>query len=183
MSASIETAVAALRNGGIIAYPTEAVWGLGCDPRNEAAVRRVLALKERDIDMGLLLIASEFDQLSGFLGPCPEPAIERARATWPGPHTWILPASTAAPAWITGKHSGIGVRVTAHPTAAAICRGFGGALVSTSANRHGETPALTLAEVQAGLGPWLDAIVAGDLGGLERPTPIRDAVSGEVVRS
>ncbi len=182
MDAAIARAVAALRRGGVIAYPTEAVWGLGCDPFNEAAVRRVFALKQRPGGVGVILIGADFDQIAPFLGDCADLAIERAKATWPGPNTWIFPRNTHVPTWIVGEHAGIAVRVTAHPIAAGLCRVLGSAIVSTSANPHGQAPARSAETVRQLFGDQLDEIVEGELGGLERPTAIRDAVSGEILR-
>lgn len=179
---NFDAAVAVLRRGGVIAYPTEAVWGLGCDPRNAEAVTRILRLKQRPASMGLILIGAEVGQVRAHAGPCPAAAWVRAEATWPGPHTWVFPACAEVPAWIRGEHAGIALRVTAHPVAAGLCRAFGGALVSTSANRHGEPPGRSAEEVQHALGADIDLIVPGELGGLEQPTPIRDAISGEVLR-
>jgi L-threonylcarbamoyladenylate synthase len=87
------------------------------------------------------------------------------------------------PAWLAGAHAGIALRVTAHEPAAALCRAFGGALVSTSANRHGEPPARSATAIRAMFGDEIDAILNAPVGGLERPTPIRDAISGASVRS
>jgi len=176
-------AVAALRAGGVIAYPTEAVYGLGCDPLDQAAVTRLFALKQRPADVGVLLIAADFDQVRRFIGPAPADAIARVRSSWPGPHTWVLPRAADVPAWLTGAHGGIALRVTAHPPAAALCAAFGGALVSTSANRHGGAPLRTAAAVEAEFGRELAYILPGDVGGLDRPTPIRDAISGALLRA
>jgi len=180
---ALAAAAAALRAGGVIAYPTEAVYGLGCDPFNQSAVMRVFALKQRPAEVGVLLIAADFAQIRPFIGPAPPDAIARARATWPGPHTWVLPRAAGVPSWLTGTHGGIALRVTAHPRAAALCNAFGGALVSTSANRHGAPPLLTAAAVQAEFGSELAYILPGDVGGLDRPTPIRDAISGALFRA
>lgn len=182
MSSAITHAIDALRDGGVIAYPTEAVWGLGCDPLNESAVARLFELKQRPRDLGVLLIAARFEQFLDWIGDVPDAALARARATWPGPHTWVLPRSMRVPAWISGGHPGIALRVTAHPVAAALCDAWGGPLVSTSANRHAQPSALSRATLQAEFGDMLNAIVDGELGGLERPTPIRDAITGNVVR-
>ena len=181
---SVATVAAALTAGGVVAYPTEAVWGLGCDPRNHDAFERLFALKQRPPTQGVLLIGAAFDQLTPYidLTATPIAAIERAQASWPGPHTWIFPRAAGVPAWIAGGHAGIAVRVTAHEPAAALCRAFGAALVSTSANRHGNAPARTAEEVRTTFGGALAAILNGSTGGLERPTPIRDAISGESVR-
>ncbi len=183
MDAAIAEAVAALRSGGVIAYPTEAVYGLGCDPFNQSAVAQLFALKQRSPDQGVLLIASDFSQVEKFIGAAPREAVARAYATWPGPHTWVFPRSAPTPAWLAGTHAGIALRVTAHTLAARLCHAFGGALVSTSANRHGEPPARNADEVRTTFGAELGYILIGAVGGLDQPTPIRDAVSGELLRT
>jgi L-threonylcarbamoyladenylate synthase len=183
--ASTQHAVEALRDGAVIAYPTEAVWGLGCDPLDEAAVLRLLAIKQREVGKGLILVASDAAQLAPFadLDALDAAARDAVLATWPGPHTWIVPASAAAPRWITGEHDGIAVRVSAHPVVCALCEAFGGALVSTSANPAGAPPPKTLDEFDAGLLAAIDGVVQGNTGGLERPTDIRDARTGRTLRS
>ena len=184
MDATLAAAVAALRAGKVIAYPTEAVYGLGCDPHDANAVAQLFALKQRPSGQGVLLIAADFAQVEKYIdrASLPADALARVLATWPGPHTWVFPRSPATPAWLAGAHSGIALRVTAHEQAALLCRAFGGAIVSTSANRHGAPPARTAADVRATFGEELGAILDGPTGGLERPTPIRDAVSGEMLR-
>jgi L-threonylcarbamoyladenylate synthase len=179
----LQRAVAALRDGGVIAYPTEAVWGLGCDPQDRKAVDRLLRLKRRNWRKGLILIADDFEQLWPYVSDPLTSQHEPALASWPGPATWLLPASRHAPAWITGGRAQIAVRVTAHPVASALCRHYGGAIVSTSANRAHRLPLLTRLQVQRQFGRALDYVVPGQLGGLERPTPIRDVVTGEVLRA
>lgn len=175
----------ALRAGGVVAYPTEAVYGLGCDAHDRAAFDRLFAIKRRPPTQGVLLIAADLDQVLPYIDRTAVPADAMARVleTWPGPNTWIFPRAAHVPAWLAGAHAGIALRVTAHEPAAALCRAFGGALISTSANRHGEPPARSAAEVEAALGDEIDAILNAPVGGLERPTPIRDAISGVSVRS
>lgn len=181
----IAAAAEALRRGGVVAWPTEAVYGLGCDPRNRAAVEKLFSLKQRPPAQGVLLVGADFAQVAPYidLAATPREALERAQATWPGPQTWVFPRASDVPEWIAGGHAGIALRVTAHPIAAALCTAFGGALVSTSANRHGEAPALSAEEVRMAFGTMIDALIDGALGGLERPTPIRDAVSGTLLRN
>jgi len=185
MTQPIEAAVAALRCGGVIAYPTEAVYGLGCDPLDQAAVGRLFLLKQRPPTQGVLLIAASFAQVEKYIDAerLPASAFARAQASWPGPHTWVFPRAASVPAWLAGDHAGIALRVTAHPLAAELCRAFGGALVSTSANRHGTAPGLSAATVRAEFGSELAYILDGEVGGLDRPTPIRDVVSGEMLRT
>lgn len=176
-------AARALRRGGVVAYPTEAVWGLGCDPLDRSAVWRLLALKNRPATKGLILIASDFDMLEPFLQPLNEKLERRAFATWPGPVTWLWPASAYAPDWITGGGPRIAVRVTRHPVASALCDAFGGAIVSTSANISGREPARSASQVRLMFGRQIDALLPGALGRLARPTTIRDVLTGRTVRA
>lgn len=180
---ALDGAVTALRGGGVVAYPTEAVYGLGCDPRDATALDRILALKSRPTSLGLILIASEFSQLAPFLAPLPAALEARATATWPGPITWIWPCVAGLPAVLTGGRDTLAVRVTAHEGAAALCHAFGGALVSTSANHHGEPTAREAAAVRAAFPTGLDVIVDLPCGGLARPTEIRDVRTGAVLRA
>ncbi len=178
----LRPALAALRLGGVIAYPTEAVWGLGCNPQNMRAVERVLALKRRDWRKGLIVIGSDFSQLEPYVILPSRNAIKRALATWPGPSTWVFPASDYAPLWITGDHDTIAIRVTAHPIAAELCAAYGGAIVSTSANRSGREPALSATQLRLQFKNRIDALVPGALGGLDKPTTIRHVASGMILR-
>lgn len=178
----VDHAAELIRSGGVVAYPTEAVFGLGCDPMDEQAVLRILALKERSVFEGVILIAASIRQLEPFIHPLTESMRELVFPTWPGPHTWIVPARADCPAWIRGRHETIAVRVTAHPLAAELCARAGCAVVSTSANLHGAPPARSADEVEGYFGARVDFILPGETGGLERPTAIRDAVSGTVMR-
>lgn len=177
----VQHAAEALADGGIIACPTEAVWGLSCDPLNERACGRLLALKQRDWRKGLILVAAEFEQLPLFVAQPSNSAMKRATATWPGPATWVFPIDDDAPLWLTGEHDGIAVRITAHPVLRALCRRFG-PLVSTSANLSGRPPARSITEVRLRLGDRIDAVVPGALGGLAKPTTIRDVQTGHILR-
>lgn len=182
----LKQAARALRHGGIIAYPTEAVYGLGCDPLNVVAVLRLLALKNRPMDKGLILIASDFQQLAPFVRPPAPDIMRRISATWPGPVTWLLPATAETPAWLRGAHDTLAVRVTAHPQAAALCQAFGGALVSTSANPAGRSPARQPLRVRQYFSHYpherLDYILSGAVYSHAKPTEIRDAVTGKIIR-
>ena len=173
-----------LRSGGLIAYPTEGVWGLGCDPRSQAAVLRLLALKQRGVDKGLILIAASEAQLTAFIdmGALTDAQRVAVRASWPGPNTWVVPAAPDAPRWITGDHDGIAVRVTAHPVVRALCDAFGGALVSTSANLAGQPAPRMRVELDPRVVAGVDAVCSGETLGRQQPSSIRDARSGGTVR-
>lgn len=177
------TALAArvVSNGGVIAYPTEAVFGLGCDPMNGASVNRILRMKRRPLSKGLIVIAAGVGEIESIIS-FPTPSIrERVMASWPGPVTWILPARAGVPQWLKGRSQSLAVRVTAHPVAAAIARKVG-LLVSTSANPSGLQPARSADRVRAYFSISVDCVVPGSVGPQRAPTEIRDAVTGEIVR-
>lgn len=168
--------------GDILAYPTEAVYGLGCDPWNEEAVRRLLRIKRRSEHKGLILIASSFRQLLPFVEPLSDERMTTVLATWPGPVTWLLPARAEIPRWLTGRHATLAVRVTAHPVAAALCEYSRSALVSTSANVSDRPPARNALQVRSALGSDLDLILVGRCGARIQPSTIRDGRTGAVIR-
>lgn len=170
-----------LTRGGLIAYPTESCYGLGCDPRNERALRRLIALKGRDAGKGLLLIADRFRRLRHFVAPLPPADLARMTRSWPGPVTWVVPASAGCPPLLTGGRSTVAVRVTAHPVAAGLCRMLGMALVSTSANRSGEKPARTAAQCRRMFGTRV-RVIDGRVGARRRPSTLIDLASGTVLR-
>ena len=172
-----------LRNGGVIGYPTEAVYGLGCDPLNEQAVMRLLTLKHRPVEKGLILIAADFNQLTPYLARLEPEILAKVQQSWPGPFTWVIPARDDVPDWVSGRHDSIAVRVTAHPVAAAICRAFGGAIVSTSANKSAHPPARTALKARIEFSNQLDYLITGATGRLATPTIIRDAYTDQVIRA
>jgi len=179
----LRLAARVLANGGVVAYPTEAVYGLGCDPWNRDAVGRILAIKGRDRTKGLILIAADPIQLVPLVEPLPGPRMAEILESWPGPNTWLLPARPTTPSWLTGRFDTLAVRVTAHPLAAGLCRAYGGAIVSTSANRAGRAPARSAFEVRRALDGAPDYILAGACGGAARPSTIRDGRTGRVLRA
>ena len=183
MSWHIREAVRQIAAGGIIAYPTETVYGLGCDPFNGGAVLRLLALKQRNIEQGLILIASHFGQLEPLLQEV-EPAI-RDRVANPGatPVTWVLPCLPDIPVWLRGRHASLAVRITTHPLAAALCDAWDGPLVSTSANVHGQHPATTPLAIRLAFNNRLDYILHGATGPDHRHSEIRNGLTGAILRS
>jgi L-threonylcarbamoyladenylate synthase len=183
-STAISNAVIALKNQQVIAYPTEAVFGLGCDPMNESAVQRLLTIKQRPVEKGLILIAANLAQLEHYvdLSKLSALQIDNIKQTWPGPATWVMPAKAQVPKWLTGQFDSIAVRVSAHQTVQQLCLAFGGPITSTSANLTGLTPCVTTAEVTQQLAPLLGAIVDADVGELAQPTTITDALTGKVYR-
>jgi L-threonylcarbamoyladenylate synthase len=180
---AISQAARIVRGGGVIAYPTEAVFGLGCLPRDGQAVARVLAIKRRSWRKGLILIGADFSQLERYVVLPPEPRRSEVLATWPGPATWVLDARASVPRWITGGRSSVAVRVTAHTVARKLCAAVGDALVSTSANVSRRPPHRRLLRLRQDLGRRVDYVLAGPLGGAAAPTVIRDGRSGATLRA
>jgi L-threonylcarbamoyladenylate synthase len=182
MSWHIREAVRRLGEGGVVAYPTETVYGLGCDPFNAAAVLRLLDLKRRNIEQGLILIASDFSRLEPLLLPLTTKLRDRVMGTWPGPVTWTLPCLPETPIWLRGVHHSLAVRITSHPLARFLCETWNGPLVSTSANRHGTRPATSALGVRMAFDGELDYILHGAVAGTGRPSEIRDGTTGRVLR-
>lgn len=181
----LSSVVQALNDGGVIGYPTEAVYGLGCDPDNEAAVMALLAIKQRPVEKGLILIAADYSQLLPYVNDKAIPLEKRFEifSSWPGHISWVLPASDSAPKWVTGQFDSIAVRVSAHPVVQQLCRAFGKPLVSTSANLSGQPSITDPVELAQTLGSRLSAIMPGALGGATQPSQIRNAITGDIVRS
>lgn len=179
----VDAAVCALRAGGVIACPTEAVWGLSCDPDNADAVAHLLALKRRPVAKGLILVAASEDQIAFLLADLTVKQRTTLAASWPGPATWLLPHRGRVPRWICGEHATVAVRVSGHPVVSALCSAWGGPLVSTSANRTGARPAREAFQVRRYFGSSLDYLLPGRLGVAGRPTPIQDIISGQSIRS
>ena len=175
-------AARSISKGGIISYPTESVFGLGCDPGNEVAVRTLLDIKNRSISKGFILIASKLDQVLDWLEPIEPRSLARVMASWPGPVTWLFPCKEDVPHYVRGDHQTLAVRVTAHPIARALCEAYDGPIISTSANFDGQIPATNGRTVRLLFGEKIDLLLDGSLGGRLNPTPIFNAVTGEVLR-
>lgn len=175
-------ATAALRRSGVVACPTEAVWGLSCDPDDRQAVQRLLAMKQRPVSKGLILVAASESQLGFLLSDLPPQQRRALSDSWPGPATWLVPHRGRVQPWICGEHDTVAVRVSAHPVVRALCDAFGGPLVSTSANPAGSQPPRHAFQVLRYFGDSVDVMISGSVGGAARPTGIRDLASGEYIR-
>ncbi|MCX2524546.1 Sua5/YciO/YrdC/YwlC family protein [Larsenimonas rhizosphaerae] len=180
---NLDEAVQWLLQGGVLAYPTEAVWGVGCDPDNPAALEALLALKARDPAKGVIQIAASVEQCAPWLDGLDPALHDTLMAHWPGPVTFLVPDNGRAHPLVRGHHATVALRVTDHPQVQALCHAFGGPLVSTSANLAGRPPCMTRDDVQTQLGhaPAL-AILDGALGGRHEPSRIQDLLTGRVLR-
>ncbi len=170
-------------SGGVLAYPTEGVFGLGCDPDNEAATLKICELKQREVAKGVILISDQFERVAKYVDQAaiPPEVLEKIFASWPGPVTWLLPKSDKAPKWVTGDHAMIAIRVSANKTVKHLCELFGSAMVSTSANLAGQPSAMTYQEVKS---IFADTVycVEGETDGRTKPSDIFNSLTGEQVR-
>ena len=177
---AVKRAAEVLLGGGIIAYPTEGVFGLGCLPDDLGAVRRLLEIKQRDAGKGLILIASRVDQFDGWVSlpdglsiPAPDPT---------HPVTWIVPPGPRAHPMLRGLHPGLAVRITSNPVAAAICDAVDSPITSTSANQSGKPTARNRFVLRRQFAQRVDYLVPGDCGPASGASEIRDLGSNRVLR-
>lgn len=179
------TALDTYNQGGIIAYPTEAIFGLGCDPDNEQAVQNLLSIKQRPLEKGLILLAANYSQLLPYIDDNKIPQDKRfsVLSRWPDGITQLLPCKPDTPKWLTGQFSTLAVRVTSQPDVVALCNQTNKPIVSTSANLSGLPPATTWQQVEQSLGEKIDFIVKGQTLGFNQPSQIIDGLSGEIIRA
>ncbi len=180
-SPSYRHIAAYLRRGGLIAYPTESCYGLGCDPDNRTAVQRLLKLKQRPQHKGLILIAASYRQVTRYLQPLTPAQQRQLHEAGAQAITYLMPAIHSAPRWLRGAHDTLAVRLTAHRQAAQLCRGVDSALVSTSANRSGQRAAKTYAQCRRLFGPkvW---VLPGRVGKRKKPSTIHMWANGQIIR-
>jgi L-threonylcarbamoyladenylate synthase len=179
MKLSISRAADTLLGGGIIAYPTEGVFGLGCMPDDAEAVLRLLRIKQRDPNKGLILIASAKSQLDDWVEPdsdrIPDPDPSR-------PTTWVVQAKSHVPRLVRGRHPSVAIRLTTNPIAAAICSAVESPIISTSANIAGQPVVRNRFVLRRKFGGCVDYIVPGDCGPASGPSEIRDLATGKLLR-
>mgnify|MGYP000182744605 FL=1 len=179
------TALETFQQGGIVAYPTEAVFGLGCDPDNEQAIEKLLSIKSRSVDKGLILLAGNYSQLLPYIDDSKIPQDKRftVLSRWPDGVTQLVAKNANTSTLLTGKFNTLAVRITSQPDVVALCTATNKPIVSTSANLAGEMPAKTWQAIPHELANKIDFIIQGETLGFDQPSTIIDALSGEVIRS
>ncbi len=179
----IRHAVYILKNGGLLAYPTEAVFGLGCLADNLSAIERLLQIKQRPIKKGLILLAADIEQLTPYLATISPNILAKILATWPGPNTWILPTDQETSPLIKGDFNSVAVRVSSHPIVRALCQQSQSAIISTSANITGKKMTYNIFNVRLQFQNKLDYILNGSLGTNHKPSIIKDALTDKIIRN
>ncbi|MDQ3261396.1 MAG: Sua5/YciO/YrdC/YwlC family protein [Pseudomonadota bacterium] len=170
-----------VRRGGVIAYATESCFGFGCDPNNERALQKVLHLKRRPKGKGLIVIGDRIESFAPFLQPLSERDRQRVHNTWPGPHTWLIPAKDMVKHTLRGKHAALAVRLPAHHDARDLCHRLAAAIVSTSANRAGQQPIKSTRDCLRRFGTRVE-VIPGRIGQRKLPSTIQDLITGEIFR-
>ncbi len=179
-----DEAVEALKAGGIIAYPTEGVYGLGVDASNREAVFSLLKLKKRPVEKGLIVVVNDLDQVIQWIKKLDVDQKNRIlqRNDEGFRATWTIPANEKAPDYLTGGRSEIAVRVTTHPELKELCRRFGSPIVSTSANISGEESLSTIDEIIGKFNGKINGVLGGALGGASKPSQIISLSTHTILR-
>lgn len=183
-SLSLDAAIAAIHNGGIIAYPTEGVYGLGCDPFNERSVLRLCALKQRPVSKGLILVASQWQHIEPLIDASrlASSLLSQLKQNWPAATTYLFPCSTQTPQWIRGDHEQVAIRLSAHSSIQKLCNALGHALVSTSANLSGQPTLCSANAIHRAFNSNISGVLSGHLGGNDSPSRIIDTLTGQLIR-
>lgn len=180
---TLKKLISIVQAGGVIAYPTEGVFGLGCDFKNAEAVHRILAIKKRPASKGLILVAHHIDSLLPYLAELTAPQRALLDESWPGPNTWVIPHNGTLPDWVTGGRPTVAVRVSDHPIVKRLCRALDQPLVSTSANHSGKAALTSRTQVSVCLGKDIDAITTGRVQSIGKASTIRDLITGLTLRA
>ncbi|WP_343188142.1 Sua5/YciO/YrdC/YwlC family protein [Buchnera aphidicola (Ceratoglyphina bambusae)] len=173
-----------LCNERVIIYPTDSVFGLGCDPESKKAVMSILKIKKRNINKGLILISSEYDQIKKYISKknIPESNINKFYKLWPGPFTLLHPANKNVPIWIRGNSKFVALRITSNKYIKKICKNFGKAIVSTSANLSGFNPCKNKKDIKLQFGNKI-YIMNGYVDHSKKPSSIINIINGEYIRN
>lgn len=182
-SPSLKNCVKQLHSGCLIAYPTEAVWGLGCDPNNVHALRGILEIKKRPIEKGLILVAADIQQFRFLLRDLTQTELQTLSETWPGHSTWLVPHKQRVSIYVSGAHQTVAIRVSAHPIVQQLCRQFGGPIVSTSANPQGLAPASSAMRARRYFQTQDLTYAPGCVGKADAPSVIRDLKTNSIIRA
>jgi len=174
--------VHALSRGAVIGYPTDTIWGFGCDPLEPHSVARILQIKQRPVDKGLILLSSRLEYCDAYI-KLDQAQRDIIQAPAEVPTTWLVEASDACPPWIRGNHATVAMRITDHPLLGYLCERLQSPLVSTSANHAGKATVRSSLQLRRQFGNQLDFVVTGfDTGGA-RPSEIKSLASGKLLRS
>ncbi|MDI9347527.1 MAG: Sua5/YciO/YrdC/YwlC family protein [Methylacidiphilales bacterium] len=176
-------ASAVYRLGGIIAYPAEAVWGLAGNPMNINAIHKVQIIKNRVDDKKLIIVASDLYYFRNFVSMAYLLENHEMLSGWPGPTTWVVPASKSTPRHLVARDGTIAIRFTNDPSVKQLCLFCNGALFSTSANLSGDKPIRDYKQFMLQFSGAVDCVISGEVGGLANPTPIRLVSNGEYIRT
>ncbi len=178
---ALEQAIAILQRGGVIAFPTDTVYGIGASLQHPAALQRIYDLKGRHPDKPLPILISRAAVIDDLRPDVDERLIEQAHQFWPGALTVVLPAADHLPSEVKAPDNTIGVRLPNHSIPLTIAEHAGGAIAATSANLSGQSPAIAAAEIRETVGSALDLVLDGGFAPQENPSTVIRVVDGEIV--
>jgi L-threonylcarbamoyladenylate synthase len=181
VSPEVRRAAEILKRGGLVAFPTETVYGLGADASSRDAVTRLYAAKRRPLDHPVIVHFADADLAFSWARDVPQAAKKLAAKFWPGPLTLVLKKSAQAGDFVTGGQDSVGVRVPSHPVAQELLRAFGGGIVAPSANRFGQVSPTTAAHVREDLGKDVELVLDGGPSEVGIESTIVDLSSGDPV--
>jgi len=170
-----------IRQGGIIAYPTESCFGLGCDPRNRKAINKIIKLKKRSLNKNFILIGSSIKQFNYFLNPLDNSTSTNLFSKWPGPHTWLMTANNRCPNWLK-SNSKIALRISSFSSCQLLTKSLDMAITSSSLNLTGKIPLKNYRDVCRFL-PKQVKLIKGRVGKSKRPSVIQDFKTKKIIRS
>jgi len=181
---NIKKSVIALKKGKVIITPTESVFGLSCDPKNINAVFKIIKIKKRLINKGMIIVAGEVNQFDNYINwnGLTKSQIQKIYQSWPGPYTWLVPPKAYISKFIIGDNKNLAVRVTSHPILAKLSLSFKGPIISTSANFSGHPPSKEYLALQPEILNQVFGILKGKLGSSLKPSQIKDAKTGIILR-
>jgi L-threonylcarbamoyladenylate synthase len=172
----------AISQGAIFGCPTDTIWGFGCHPLIASSVARILQIKNRSPDKGLILLSSKLEYCAAYVGVDSE-QLEPIQSPADHPTTWLVPASGDCPIWIRGNYPTVAIRITNHPLLAFLCDRLQAPIVSTSANRSSKATVRNSVQMRKQFGNELDFIVSGFATGSNRPSEIKSLLSRATIRS
>ena len=173
----------AVEKAAVIAYPTDTIWGFGCHPLCASAAIRIMNIKQRGLEKGLILLSPELDYCKPYISDdLSSQQIELLQESSSHPVTWLVPASPSCPVWLTGQHATIAIRLTSHPFIVSLCSAMQAPIVSTSANRHGKPSVRNAQQARRQFANELDHIITGFNTGTGSASEIKSLRSGLVFR-
>lgn len=184
MDLEIQKAIQVLNQGGVIICPTEGIYGFSCIANNIDAVKRIIEIKKRDDNKGLILVSDSIEKVKKLIDieKIPKESLDLMHKLWPGHHTFVVPCNSNINALLTGNRHTIAIRISSFDVLSSLCKDLTYPIVSTSANISGQDPISTLDMLEKEFGHVVDYILKKNCQGLKKSSTIHDALTGQILR-